>query len=316
MKKAKTHLLENYFRRFLPFDHLVIGYCWIIVILIINFVRPLGDFMQPLLFHAGMIVAAILIVRFVKPEKGRILALIRYMYPLLVLTLFYQNCGLLVGAVIPRFFDQYVVTLEKLVLGVNLTIWLDGHLHLFWNELMSFGYFSYYFMILGLALFLFFHKKDRESIQFVTATCVTFFISYLIFIFYPVAGPRFYFAGIYQNEITGLIFRPLVDLVIDNAAFRGGAMPSSHVAEAVVVMVFAVRNYGKKAWFIVPVVICLALGTVYGRFHYLTDVIIGLILGILAAWLVIQFYPLDKEPAKEVKLTDNEILKRYVSDHH
>jgi len=47
----------------------------------------------------------------------------------------------------------------------------------------------------------------------------------------------------------------------------------------------------------------------------LTDVVIGLLLGFIISWLTIQFNPLDREPAKEVKLTDEEILKRYVSNH-
>lgn len=315
-KQNKPHFWEGFLRKLLPFDHLVLLYCWIIVILMINFVRPLNEYLEPLFFHIGMIFLTILIALFIKPNKNRIFAFVRYLYPLLALTFFYHNCGKLVGVIITRFYDQQIIALEKSIIGLSLTVWLDGHLHVFWNELMSLGYFSYYFMIPGLALFLFFHKRDNENIQFVTATCVTFFISYLVFLFYPVAGPRFYFEGIYQNEITGPFFRQLVNQVINNAAFRGGAMPSSHVAEAVVTMIFAIRSYGKKAWFLVPAVACLALGTIYGRFHYLTDVVLGLLLGFIISWLTIQFNRLDKEPAKEVKLTDEEILKRYVSNHH
>jgi membrane-associated phospholipid phosphatase len=181
------------------------------------------------------------------------------------------------------------------------------------TEILSAGYFSYYFLIPGLGLFLFFGRRDREMRRFITATCVTFFISYLVFILYPVSGPRFHFAGQYENEITGIIFRPLAMLVIDNAAFRGGAMPSSHMAEAIIVMLFAIRSYGRRAYFLIPVVLALALGTVYGRFHFATDVIIGIILGIIVYFFTLKFYPAKKDFAREWQPSNNR-KRSYVSD--
>ena len=72
-------------------------------------------------------------------------------------------------------------------------------------------------------------------------------------------------------------------------------MPSSHVAEAVVIMVYALRAYGKRAVFLIPIVIFLAAGTVYGRFHYLTDVIMGISLAIITLTIAMMLYP-NKKP--------------------
>ncbi len=253
--------------------------------------------------------------KFVRSLENRLVFFIRILYPIILMTFFYQFSGKLVQVVVPWLFDEQLAMLEKAVLGVHPTLWLDpGSIHVIITELLSAAYFSYYFMIPGLALVLFLGKKDRELRRFVTATCVTFFASYLIFIFYPVAGPRFYFAGMYINELTGPIFRPLVNLIIDNAAFKGGAMPSSHVAEAIIVMMFAIRSYGRKAYFLIPIVIGLAMGTIYGRFHFASDVVVGAVLAFIIYWFTLKFYPTQKDFSRKWKLSDFDKKVMYVSD--
>lgn len=312
--KDKPHLFERFLARFLPFDHVVVGYCWIIIILTINFARPIGDFVGLLAFHFGVIVLVLLLVRFANPETNRLIAFFRLLYPVILMTFFYQFSGWLVQVVIPDLYDSQVVLLELSVLGVNPTLWLDSRLTLAATEILSAGYFSYYLMLPGLSLVLFFGRRDGEIRRFMTATCVTFFVSYLMFIFYPVVGPRFHFQDLFQNRIVGVAFRPLVEFIIDNFAFRGGAMPSSHVAEAMVVLFFAVRNYGRKAYFLVPFVIALALGTVYGRFHYASDVVIGVLMAIVITRLTLRFYPTAKDFSRRWDLADFDKKRMYVSD--
>lgn len=314
MKKSKPHLFETVFHRLLPFDHMTLIYCWTIVILIVGFARPIGDFVTVLLFHLGVIALVILLVKYAHLRTGRPIVFIRLLYPVILMALFYSTSGKLVHLFFPEFLDYQVVALEKQIFGVSPTIWLDGNLNVYVTEILSASYFSYYFMIPGLSLLLFFSRRDRETKRFVTASCVTFFISYLIFIAYPIEGPRHYLAADYQNVITGPIFRPLVDMIINNAAFHGGAMPSSHIAEALVVMFFAIRNYGRKAWFLILIVSGLALGTVWGRFHYIADVIVGIAIGCLATWLTLIFYAVEKESARERRRANTTIKDIYASN--
>jgi len=312
--KDKPHLLERFFSRPLPFDHFVIGYCWIIIILTVNFARPLAEYTDLLLFHAGVIVLAFALAHLARSEDNRLVMFFRLLYPVLIVTFFYRFSGKLVGVIVPQFFDAQVIGFEQAIFGVEPTIWLDQHLSVLLTEVMSAGYFSYYLLIPGLTLALFLGRRDDEIKRFMTATCVTFFMSYLVFILYPVEGPRFHFAEAYQNRIDGVLFRPLVELIIDGVAFRGGAMPSSHVAEAMVVLLFAVRNYRRRAYFLIPVVVGLALGTIYGRFHYVTDVFIGAVAGAIIYWMTIKLYPKRPAASQEEILTDFYQKRRYVSD--
>lgn len=293
---------------------MMVIYCWIIIVLVTNFARPIGDYLNVLLFHGGIIVFVVLLAFFAR-YQNRFVVFVHLLYPVILMTFLYQTSGKLVHLFVPGYFDSHIVAVEKTVLGGDISLWLDGLSNPWLTELFSATYFSYYFMIPGLALFLFFNRKDGKLKRFMTATCTVFFLSYLIFILFPVECPRYYFATQYKSELTGPIFRPLVNLVIGQAAFRGGAMPSSHVAEALVVMYFAILAYGRRAYFMIAAVIGLALGTLYGRFHYVSDVVAGGILGLAVIWLTLTFYPREKDAAQEQILSEYDLKRDYVSNH-
>jgi len=56
-------------------------------------------------------------------------------------------------------------------------------------------------------------------------------------------------------------------------------MPSSHVAVALVVLVYARRHHRLLYYLLSPLVASLLISTVYGRFHYISDVVAGLLVG-------------------------------------
>jgi membrane-associated phospholipid phosphatase len=279
----------------LPYDHLIWIYCWLMIVCIINFGRPFASYLPSLTFYAGVILLSVLIVKFCSRTDNRLAAFFRLLYPALLIAFFYSVSGNTIHLLYPDFLDTQLVAIEKSIFGLNVTLWLDNHLNVVVTELLSLGYFSYYFMIIGLSLILFFHRRDAEIKRFMSATCVTFFVSYLLFFLYPIEGPRWHFAGEYLNSIHGVIFWPMVKYVIDNGAVHGGCMPSSHVAEALVVMFFALRNYGRRAAFLIPLVVLMAGGTIYGRFHYVSDVVVGIIIGVLATFGTLRFYPLREK---------------------
>ncbi len=312
--KDKPHFMERCFSRFSPYDHMVILYSWAIIIMAVNFARPFDDFTGLVVFHAGALIIACMFSQLSRPEAPRAVLFFRYYYPIILMTLFYHFSGDLIGHVVHHYYDADLTALEKAVFGANPTLWLDHHINIFVTEILSAAYELYYLMIPGLAVMLFISRKDEIIRRYVTATCVTFFLSYLIFIFYPMVGPRFFFDGMYQTELTGPLFRPISMFIMDTAAFRGGAMPSSHVAEAVVVLFFAVSAYGRKGWILAPIVVGLAMGTVYGRFHYVSDVFVGLILGLTIPWLTLKFYPAKRDYSRIWNLSDFDKKRQNVPD--
>ncbi|MEW6050001.1 MAG: phosphatase PAP2 family protein [Candidatus Zixiibacteriota bacterium] len=295
-------------QRIYPYDWLIIGYSVSMLILITLFGRPLQEYADELLFYSGTAVLAAVLARYLTEDSGSAQRFIRLLYPMLLFTLFYRMTGGTMFLVFDRFFDSQLTGLEQRILGVEPSLSFDHYLpNTLVTELLSFSYFSYYFMIPVFFLVTFFSRRYDVIKRSMTAICMMFFVSYLLFVLYPIEGPRWHFAELYTNSITGPFFRPLVDLVIANGAVRGGCMPSSHVGVALVVLVYSLRQDRRIGWFLVPINLGLAAGTVWGRFHYVSDVVVGAAIGIISVLLVDRYYP-RFAPANTEQQTSREVV--------
>ncbi|MEW5795362.1 MAG: phosphatase PAP2 family protein [Candidatus Zixiibacteriota bacterium] len=275
------------FARFRPVDWIVLNYCLLMALVIVVLGRPLARYADELAFYLSTAALTVLIVRFVDETQGNRRRFVRLLYPAMLFTLFYRVTGGQMELVFDRLFDAHIVALESSLFGLEPTLYIDQKLLNVWvTEVLSFCYFTYYLIVPGFLVPAFVRGDSKIIREYLAAASLTFFVSYLIFWLYPVEGPRWHLAGQYVNPVDGPLFRQLVTYVIDNAAVRGGAMPSSHTGVALVTLMFCYRYYRKAAWWLLPIVIGLALGTVWGRFHYVSDVVVGAVIGAAAVWLV------------------------------
>lgn len=70
-----------------------------------------------------------------------------------------------------------------------------------------------------------------------------------------------------------------MDFLFANGDLDGGAMPSSHVAGALVVVIYAFRYLRPWFWAALGLFVPVTFSTVYNSYHYATDIIAGLIAG-------------------------------------
>ena len=232
---------------------------------------------------------------------------LRWLYPLLLLLPLHYEIEL-VGALFHGgvVYDDLVKVWDR---------WLfRGHPHRYladqlpgpwWRELFHLLYITYYFIVLG--GFLYAWQRGRESgvrggmkisPDFPRYAFVFFgaFLTYmLIFILFPVVGPLDdRFLRFYGHGLLG----PFIDLLYAAGDSAGGALPSSHVGEAVVVyLLLRPRSPAVRAVSI-AVIMGLAVSTVYGSFHYGIDVVAGLLTGPLFYFFWNRLYRrLSREPA-------------------
>jgi membrane-associated phospholipid phosphatase len=282
-----TPELDRREKHWLPFDRWIIGYCASMIVVLTLLGRPLGSFQLNIAVYAGIILLVVMTVRWLPVHGSRLSAAVRLLYPILLLTPLYRMTGDYMFLVFDGFLDQHLVAFEKSLFGVNPTLYVDQHLLGVWtNEVIHFFYFSYYLMIPGFFLTMFLLGRDDIIVSAWTATMITFITSYVLFFLYPVEGPRWYFADVYQNAVQGPVFRHLTEIVMAKGAVRGGAIPSSHTGVAVVLMMYLWRYYRKAGYVAVVPVTGLMVGCVWGRFHYVSDVIVGLVIGVVATLAV------------------------------
>src|SRR5213080_2402447 len=108
------------------------------------------------------------------------------------------------------------------------------------------------------------------------AVMITFYLCYVVFLFFPVAGPRYAF-DLAHNRATGVWPARATQWLLDRGDSWGAAFPSSHVAAAVVAAVCALRYWRRLGLVLAPFTIGLVLSVVYGQFHYAVDAVAGLI---------------------------------------
>jgi membrane-associated phospholipid phosphatase len=114
---------------------------------------------------------------------------------------------------------------------------------------------------------------------------VTFYLCYVFFLFFPVAGPRYTFE-LAHNAATEVWPARLAQWLLDRGDSWGAAFPSSHVAASVVATGMALRYWRPAGLALVPFTAGLILAVVYGQFHYAVDALSGLMVAALMLGLM------------------------------
>lgn len=212
-------------------------------------------------------------------------------YPLLLVPVLYAELPFLNRSVHDgRYFDSMVQSWEVAIFGTQPSQALAEALpDLFLSEVLHLGYLSYYLIIFGPPLLLYLGGRRGAFRSSVFALTLTFVVHYLFFIWIPVQGPRYLFPAPGGQLAEGPIYR-LTHFVLEAGSSRGAAFPSSHVGVAVAQCIVAWRYL--RRWFPAAVVMsmALALGAMYGGFHYAVDAIAGAVLGGACALLALRYH--------------------------
>lgn len=225
---------------------------------------------------------ALLIALLSRPGPGRFGRAAREIYPLVLLLGLYGQLDVLNHAGVPVH-DALVQGWELAVFGAQVSReWWQHAPSVFWSTLLHAAYFSYYFVV-SIPAFYFLGRGDLEAVRrFVLAVMATFLTCYLVFLFFPVAGPYYAFprpaAWFTDNVAARLVYDTLA-----RGSSYGAAFPSSHVAATVAAAIAAGRGSRRLGLLLLPPTVLLTIGVVYCQMHYGVDALAGLGVGVLIA---------------------------------
>ncbi len=202
--------------------------------------------------------------------------------PLLAIPLIYAEIQIL-NRWVGTYFDPVVQGWEASVFPSNPSRTFAGAFPFqAVSEAVHLGYLSYYPLIYLPQLRDFVQGRARRFHQMMFALVATFAVCYLLFVVFPVQGPRY----LWTPDAPAGPARALTLALLESGSSRGAAFPSSHVAVATVQAFSVVRYRMAEAWLVVPLAGLLTVGTVYGGFHYAVDasagIAVGLIVGVLS----------------------------------
>jgi membrane-associated phospholipid phosphatase len=239
-----------------------------------------------------------------------LLDFLRHFYPVLLYTAFFCETGSLNRMFFKDYLDPMVAQWEQSLFGCQPSVLFMQKLPwLAVSEIFYASYFSYYVMIVGVGIALFLRNR-RQFFHYVSVVSFVFYVCYLIYIILPVIGSRAFFHqvdGYALPEVTqrlavtdvypeavqaGLLFR-LMRWIYRVFEAPGAALPSSHVAVALCTVSFSFRYLKRIRYVHLAVAVLLCLSTIYCRYHYVVDVLTGLVAAAVLVpagnWLYFRF---------------------------
>ena len=222
---------------------------------------------------------ALLSLRFVPDKLPPLLQFLRDWYPVLGFPLLYKEVEVFAAAFGNWGLTEAIIELEAGLFQGQPSMYLSERFA--WVPLSEYLHFCYLFYVLlfpTVGGYWYFVRRMTAFRELLFLVCLTYFVSYLFYMLFPVDSP-FYLFNSPGEPIAGHFFYNLVHFVSGQGGARGGAFPSSHVSVGVVIWLVAWFRQRRLAYLLSPIIIGLILATVYGRFHYALDVIAGLGVG-------------------------------------
>lgn len=227
--------------------------------------------------HLVAVAVVVLAGRAARP-RARWAVFLRCVYPVALTPLLYLELATLNRFLFAGYFDAAVQGWEAALFGGQPSLETAARLPAFWlSEFLHLGYFCYYLLIPSAAVGVFLSRGGAAAHRLAFATACAFFASYVVFVAFPVAGPRYLFPGVVGAGADGGLHQ-LVHAVLERGSSKGTAFPSSHVAAAATAVLACWREDRRWFWFLLLPVAALTAGTVYGGFHYAVDSVAGLAL--------------------------------------
>jgi membrane-associated phospholipid phosphatase len=236
----------------------------------------------------------VLLFLLTRPGLGPLGRTIREIYPLLLLAALYSELDVLNGAGASRVYDATVQSWELAIFGAQLsTEWWRSMPSRFWSSLLHAAYLSYYLIVVAPAFYFVWHRNLPALRHFVLVVMTTFVVCYLVFLFFPVAGPYYVFPRP-DPWFTDNLFARMVYNTLAAGSSYGAAFPSSHVAATVAAAIAAGRGSRGLAWALAIPTLLLTVAVVYCQMHYGVDAVAGLLVGMMVAAGVQRAEPLKQ----------------------
>jgi membrane-associated phospholipid phosphatase len=214
----------------------------------------------------------------------------RHWYPHLFFLFCFEELGALVHLVSPRWQDAKLIGFDHWLTGVHPAIWLEQFATPGRNEFMQCAYLTYFVYLLVLGGVLYYREDWHGYWSVMTYSAVAYAIGYVVAIFFPVESPWFAMAGSWHGPLHGGPFTAAINLIEHYGRVRGAAFPSAHVAGSFAALWGAWRHRRWLFWVMLPLVICMCVSTVWGRYHYVMDIFGGMVTGtagyVIGKWLM------------------------------
>lgn len=147
------------------------------------------------------------------------------------------------------------------------------------SDLLSGGYFLFYFVVLLPAIVFSVCRRSHEAKAFFLGLTLMYLIGFAGYLLVPAGGPYMAFPGVFPYPVHGGAMTALLAGVVKAGITGMDVFPSLHSGIGVYVLgFFALGGYRRIAVLLAPIILALVVATLYLRYHYGIDVLCGIAL--------------------------------------
>lgn len=217
--------------------------------------------------------------------------IIRDWFPfLIILLMYYSLWGDATLLLVTADRDPALMALDQRLFGFQASLALQRIVSPAMTSWMTFAYFFHIINIPLVACFVYNWRDRARFREMMSGIMVVTFLGLMGYLLVPAIGPMYTLRHQYTVPLHQALWLMNREMdFMDFARIHRDVFPSMHVALSFVVWRYAYRNSKRLFWFLSPLILSLWFSTLYLRYHYLIDVVAGLILGplsyLLGNWL-------------------------------
>ncbi len=201
----------------------------------------------------------------------------------------YFILGSLLPLVNPGSLDRELYAVDLTLFGVEPSLAFDSVVNPWSTEWFAFFYFAYFFVILVHILTVFvFSRRQRVLGEFATGLILCYCVGHVVYMIVPGFGPFRALASAFSNDLVGGQWMDMVMTAVTSGGAQKDIFPSLHTAAPTFIALFAHRHRHlipfRATWPVIGfIALNIVLATMFLRWHYVIDVVAGLVLAGAAA---------------------------------
>ncbi|MGC2061494.1 MAG: phosphatase PAP2 family protein [Thermodesulfovibrionales bacterium] len=240
--------------------------------------------------YSGMILLQVVVIRI--KDRGRFLKLFHALiFPTASILIIFDSFEKIVHYLNPRDIDPLLIRLDYILLGCYPTIELEKITTPLITEILQLSYSTYYLIPFALGITLYRKGKEAEFERALFFIMLCFYLSYVGYLLFPALGPRYTMAHLQTGDLQGWAVTGHIQAVLNALeGVKRDAFPSGHTGISLTVLYLAHRFERRMFFILLPVVTALVFSTIYCRYHYVVDVIGGIVLTLITIVMGEVFY--------------------------
>ncbi|MGB0694230.1 MAG: phosphatase PAP2 family protein [Rhodospirillaceae bacterium] len=232
------------------------------------------DALSSVLFHAGLVLGGLGLVWWTRQKPTALRWRLRLAYYPVIMNAVFVQMKTAIPLMHPEKVDAVLAHWDAALFGQTPALWLSGIATPWLTELLSLCY-VLFFPYLVLSVIRYLRAPLPVAKRFFAGLFLIYGIGFLGYSVMPALGPYLAMSNQFAAPLQGYWITWLNQTLYPHGTNYSDVFPSLHLAVSAYLLCFDRTHVRWRFWLWLPVCIGLWLSTVYLRFHYGVDLLVG-----------------------------------------